>query len=90
MASLFAVGTTPGRVGQTVRQDPNAASSAKPGDKPYVFVPSQFFPGQLTAFKVWISRGGLALTSCGLTSLPPPNDGHPTVHLRKWNQLIAP
>ena len=32
--SLSTVGTTPGRIGQIVRQDPDAAGSAKPGDKP--------------------------------------------------------
>ena len=32
--SFFTVGTTPGCIGQIVRQDLNAASSAKPGDKP--------------------------------------------------------
>jgi regulator-associated protein of mTOR len=42
-SSLSTVGTTPGRIGQTVRQDPNAASSVKPGNKPYVYVPSKFF-----------------------------------------------
>ncbi|EDR15987.1 uncharacterized protein LACBIDRAFT_242724, partial [Laccaria bicolor S238N-H82] len=29
---------------------------------PYVYVPSKFFADQLTAFEVWISRGGSALT----------------------------
>ncbi|KAE9385079.1 hypothetical protein BT96DRAFT_1007395 [Gymnopus androsaceus JB14] len=29
---------------------------------PYQYVPSRFFADQLTAFKVWISRGGSALT----------------------------
>jgi len=76
--SLSTVGTRPGRIGQTVRQDPNAASSAKPGDKPYVYVPSKFFADQLTAFEVWISRGGSALTRRGPMSLPPPNDRYPS------------
>ena len=49
-----------------------------------VYVPSKFFTKPLTAFRVWIFRGGSALTSRGPISLPPPNDGRPTVHLRKW------
>ena len=55
-----------------------------------VYVPSKFFADQLTAFEVWISRGGSALISRGSIPLPPPNDRHPTAHLRKWNPLMAP
>ena len=42
--SLSMVGTTPGRSGQTMRQDLNAAGSAKPGDKSYVFILANSFP----------------------------------------------
>lgn len=42
-------------------------------DKPYQYVPSRFFTDQLTAFEVWISRGGSALTKRGPLSLPPQN-----------------
>ncbi|TFL06291.1 raptor N-terminal caspase like domain-containing protein [Pterulicium gracile] len=38
--------------------------------KPYVYIPSRFFMDQLTAFEVWISRGGAALTKRGPMSLP--------------------
>jgi regulator-associated protein of mTOR len=51
-SSLSTVGTRPGPIGQTVRQDPNAASSSKLGDKPYVYVSSRFFANHLTAFEV--------------------------------------
>ncbi|KAE9410212.1 hypothetical protein BT96DRAFT_952907 [Gymnopus androsaceus JB14] len=37
---------------------------------PYQYVPSRFFADQLTAFEVWISRGGSALTRRGPLSLP--------------------
>ncbi|KAJ3739761.1 hypothetical protein DFH05DRAFT_1512697 [Lentinula detonsa] len=37
---------------------------------PYQYVPSSFFADQLTAFEVWISRGGSALTRKGPLSLP--------------------
>lgn len=40
------------------------------GDKPYTYIPSLFFTQQLTAFEVWISRGGSALTRKGPLSLP--------------------
>ncbi|KAF7302526.1 WD-REPEATS-REGION domain-containing protein [Mycena chlorophos] len=36
----------------------------------YNYVPSRFFADQLTAFEVWISRGGAALTKRGPMSLP--------------------
>ncbi|KAF9235142.1 raptor N-terminal caspase like domain-containing protein [Melanogaster broomeanus] len=44
-------------------------------DKPYQYIPSRFFTDQLTAFEVWISRGGSALTKRGPLSLPPQNNG---------------
>ncbi len=40
------------------------------GEKLYTYVPSRFFADQLTAFEVWISRGGSALTKRGPLSLP--------------------
>lgn len=46
-----------------------------PDEKPYIYVPSRFFADQLTAFEVWISRGGSALTKRGPLSLPPNGDG---------------
>ncbi|KAL1726713.1 hypothetical protein EV714DRAFT_254690 [Schizophyllum commune] len=69
-------GTTvavPGRIGQMYRQqDKNAPPIPVPpeGKKPYVYMPSRFFSDQLTAFEVWISRGGSALTRRGPMSLP--------------------
>ena len=67
------VGTTPGRIGQTIRIEPttiNTPTKSGSGDKPYAYVPSRFFADQLTAFEVWISRGGSALTKKGPLSLP--------------------
>jgi regulator-associated protein of mTOR len=63
------IGSTPGSIGSTFRNDPNPLS-AKQLDKTYVYVPSRFFADQLTAFEVWISRGGSALTKPGPLSLP--------------------
>lgn len=45
------------------------------GEKPYVYIPSRFFSDQLTAFEVWISRGGSALTKRGPLSLPLQSNG---------------
>ncbi|KZV72684.1 hypothetical protein PENSPDRAFT_750813 [Peniophora sp. CONT] len=48
-----------------------AASREGPhGEKPYTYIPSRFFADQLTAFQVWIARGGSALTRRGPNSLP--------------------
>ncbi|KAF6748431.1 hypothetical protein DFP72DRAFT_576071 [Ephemerocybe angulata] len=71
------VGTKPGHIGHTVTKDDNAITF-KPGDKPYVYAPSRFFTDQLTAFEVWISRGGSALTRRGPLSLPPNDSNSPT------------
>ncbi|KAH8822774.1 hypothetical protein DL96DRAFT_1619182 [Flagelloscypha sp. PMI_526] len=38
--------------------------------RPYTYVPNRFFADQLTAFEVWISRGGAALTKRGPMSQP--------------------
>ena len=64
------IGSTPGSIGSTLKKDPNPLSPKQLGDKPYVYVPSRFFADQLTAFEVWISRGGSALTKRGPLSLP--------------------
>ncbi|KAH7911589.1 raptor N-terminal caspase like domain-containing protein [Hygrophoropsis aurantiaca] len=61
-----------GRLGQNSTR--NSVSAAGP-DKPYQYIPSRFFTDQLTAFEVWISRGGSALTKRGPLSLPPQNGG---------------
>ncbi|KAG7100045.1 hypothetical protein E1B28_001830 [Marasmius oreades] len=59
-----------------VRQLPDLlAADAIPPDggpkpPPYQYIPSRFFTDQLTAFEVWISRGGSALTRRGPLSLP--------------------
>ena len=47
------------------------------GEKPYTYIPSRFFADQLTAFEVWISRGGSALTKRGPLSLPLQNSDLP-------------
>ncbi|KAJ6541734.1 hypothetical protein B0H19DRAFT_1174442 [Mycena capillaripes] len=57
----------PGRIGQN-------QPTKQPGDKGYNYIPSRFFADQLTAFEVWISRGGAALTKRGPMSLPPSRD----------------
>ena len=63
----------PRRLQQTAMQDkasPNAAPTRPQSEKPYTYIPSRFFTDQLTAFEVWISRGGSALTRRGPLSLP--------------------
>ena len=44
-------------------------------EKPYSYIFSRFFADQLTAFEVWISRGGSALTKRGPLSLPMQTNG---------------
>ncbi|KAI0829041.1 hypothetical protein BC628DRAFT_1362076 [Trametes gibbosa] len=57
---------------QATRSDQaaQAGTSAATGEKLYTYIPSRFFTDQLTAFEVWISRGGSALTKPGPLSLP--------------------
>ncbi|KAG6849018.1 hypothetical protein H0H93_011963, partial [Arthromyces matolae] len=63
------IGARPGRVGG--RQE---RPTSKNGEQPYSYVRNRFFADQLTAFEVWISRGGSALTKKGPMSLPPAGD----------------
>ncbi|KAF8641036.1 hypothetical protein AX17_000681 [Amanita inopinata Kibby_2008] len=72
--SVTQTGSKPGRIGQTNRHEPNVGPSKGPTDKPYTYVPNRFFADQLTAFEVWISRGGSALTKKGPMSLPSVGD----------------
>ena len=51
------------------RSQPGGPSPA-PVEQPYTYIHSKFFSDQLTAFEVWISRGGSALTKRGPLSLP--------------------
>ncbi|KAL4070418.1 raptor N-terminal caspase like domain-containing protein [Scleroderma citrinum] len=61
-----------GRIGQSgLRNAPGGPQA----EKPYQYIPSRFFADQLTAFEVWISRGGSALTKRGPLSLPVQNGG---------------
>ena len=61
---------TTGRRRLAARAEQTPPPSLAPGEKPYQYVPSRFFTDQLTAFEVWISRGGSALTKRGPLSLP--------------------
>jgi regulator-associated protein of mTOR len=54
---------------ETVFQNPKDSTYIP--DKPYTYVPSRFFTDHLTAFEVWVSRGGSALTKRGPGSLAP-------------------
>ncbi|KAH7920933.1 hypothetical protein BV22DRAFT_765532 [Leucogyrophana mollusca] len=65
-------GPKAGRVGQNSSR---AAASPSGSEKPYQYISSRFFTDQLTAFEVWISRGGSALTKRGPLSLPPQSGG---------------
>ncbi|PPR02354.1 hypothetical protein CVT24_011698 [Panaeolus cyanescens] len=60
-------GAIPGRIGSNTHSGMNQQGTS---DKPYTYVPSRFFQDQLTAFEVWIARGGSALTRRGPLSQP--------------------
>ncbi|KAF7972619.1 hypothetical protein HWV62_17360 [Athelia sp. TMB] len=57
------VGSTAAKARRTQRAAEPPAKTGK--EKPYAYIPSRFFADQLTAFEVWISRGGSALTRRG-------------------------
>ncbi|EPS99346.1 hypothetical protein FOMPIDRAFT_1124614, partial [Fomitopsis schrenkii] len=57
------------RKSAAARSQPGAPPPA-PIEQPYSYIHSKFFSDQLTAFEVWISRGGSALTKRGPLSLP--------------------
>ncbi|KAF5352352.1 hypothetical protein D9756_006183 [Leucocoprinus leucothites] len=67
--NLAKLGITPDKLGQPGK-DPFGGLFKPPDAKPYVYVPNRFFADQLTAFEVWISRGGSALTKRGPMALP--------------------
>lgn len=73
-SSTISGGMKPGRIGQMNRQDKASGSAGLAGEKPHSYIRSRFFADQLTAFEVWISRGGSALTKRGPMSLPPAGD----------------
>ncbi|CCM02264.1 uncharacterized protein FIBRA_04347 [Fibroporia radiculosa] len=54
----------------TGRRSSATRSHPPPSDPTYAYISSRFFGDQLTAFEVWISRGGSALTKRGPLSLP--------------------
>ncbi|KAI0033846.1 hypothetical protein K488DRAFT_77642 [Vararia minispora EC-137] len=83
------------------RQAQAAAAAAREGphgEKPYTYIPSRFFADQLTAFQVWISRGGSALTRKGPLSLPiasnetpdasEPDQASKGLYMRKDSHLV--
>lgn len=59
----------------TAKDKMNTPTKNGKGASPYVYAPSRFFSDQLTAFEVWISRGGSALTKRGPLSQPVQNSG---------------
>ncbi|EKM84312.1 hypothetical protein AGABI1DRAFT_67693 [Agaricus bisporus var. burnettii JB137-S8] len=67
--NLTKLGITPEMIGKPGK-DPFRGLIKPPDAKPYVYVPNRFFADQLTAFEVWISRGGSALTKRGPMALP--------------------
>lgn len=75
-------GPAPGSLSASRRRTTTPAQSAESnGEKSYTYIPSRFFPDQLTGFEVWISRGGSALTKRGPLSLPLSRDQSPTPEL---------
>lgn len=64
------IGSGPGSIDTVIHRDGIGITPNTPVDKPYTYVPSFFFTQQLTAFEVWVSRGGSALTRKGPLSLP--------------------
>ncbi|KAF8634942.1 hypothetical protein AX15_000673 [Amanita polypyramis BW_CC] len=83
------IGSKPGRIGQANRQEPSTSPTKGLNDKPYTYVPNWFFADQLTAFEVWISRGGSALTRKGPMSLPTAGDKYPIESVGR-NELDGP
>ncbi|KAA1478089.1 hypothetical protein DENSPDRAFT_934104 [Dentipellis sp. KUC8613] len=67
-ASMRAHRQAQASIGNTIR--PGPTKPLAPGEKPYTYIPSRFFADQLTAFEVWISRGGAGLIKKGPQSLP--------------------
>ncbi|KXN84995.1 WD repeat-containing protein mip1 [Leucoagaricus sp. SymC.cos] len=67
--NLAKIGVTPDKIGQPGK-DPFDGLFKPLDAKPYVYIPNRFFADQLTAFEVWISRGGSALTKRGPMALP--------------------
>jgi regulatory associated protein of mTOR len=64
------------------------------GAKPSAYTPNRFFADQLTAFEVWISRGGSALTRRGPLSLPVSaergeNDSPTTATMNEFNGMLG-
>ncbi|KAF8131557.1 hypothetical protein EV363DRAFT_1398647 [Boletus edulis] len=72
-----AAANSAGRIGTSgpVSQPDQRGVGGPQAEKPYQYIPSRFFTDQLTAFEVWISRGGSALTKRGPLSLPPQTCG---------------
>ncbi|THH30240.1 hypothetical protein EUX98_g3964 [Antrodiella citrinella] len=70
----------------TTRDPPQPKEPVNPSEKPYVYIPSRFFADQLTAFEVWISRGGSALTRPGPMSLPTNGESHATNDLETGHE----
>lgn len=64
---------------------PGAPGNEANGEKHYTYIPSRFFADQLTAFEVWISRGGSALTKRGPLSLPISRDQSPSPDMMNGN-----
>jgi len=67
--NLFKLGIALDKLAQ-LGKDPFGGLLKPPDAKPYVYIPNRFFTDQLTAFEVWISRGGSALTKRGPMALP--------------------
>lgn len=82
--AVAAPSARPGRPELT--QDKASASPAKSGEKPHSYIRSRFFADQLTAFEVWISRGGSALTKRGPMSLPPAGDRYSGEAISGFNE----
>ena len=74
----------PGWPGQV--QDKTSVAPTKTAEKPYTYIRSRFFADQLTAFEVWISRGGSALTKRGPMSLPPAGDRYSGEAINGFNE----
>lgn len=79
----------------TSRRRATASTPGQPGnesngERGYSYVPSRFFADQLTAFEVWISRGGSALTKRGPLSLPLSRDQSPSPDMMNGHSIPPP
>lgn len=86
----YTEGSLTGRGRRQPHRGDGVPISKPPSEQNYAYIPSRFFGDQLTAFEVWISRGGSALTKPGPLSLPlQPNGDTPSPRLTDRSEAAS-